>query len=167
MKRVGSFMIVLSALAVGFACERSPIGPPPAAITADLSKQTGLLQCSAMPSQSVKQTIGPAGGTMKIGPHILVVPPGALASPVSIAAKTAGGTGNAVALKPEGLIFLEPAYLTLSYANCNTFGMTASKEVAYTTDFLAVVYYVPSSDNTTAQQVTGRLSHFSNYAIAW
>ena len=167
MKPVGSFMVVLTALAVGFACERSPIEPPPTAIAANLLKQTGLLQCSAMLSQSVKQTIGPAGGTVKIGPHLLVVPPGALLTPVTINAKTAGGTGNAVAFKPEGLTFLTPASLTLSYANCDTSGMTGSKEVAYTTDSLAIVYYVSSSDNTSAQQVTGRLSHFSNYAIAW
>src|SRR2546430_14462801 len=89
MKPVGSFIIALAARVVGFACERSPIEPPRSVITADLLKQTGLLQCSVMPSQSVKQTIGPAGGTLKIGPHILVVPPGALATRVTIAAKSA------------------------------------------------------------------------------
>jgi len=167
MKPVGSFIIALAALVVGFACERSPIEPPPSVITADLLKQTGLLQCSVMPSQSVKQTIGPAGGTLKIGPHILVVPPGALATRVTIAAKSAGGTGNAVVLKPEGLTFLEPAYLTLSYANCDTSGLTASREVVYTTDSLVIIQYVPSSDNAGAKQVTGRLYHFSNYAVAW
>ena len=167
MKPVGSFIIALAALVVGFACERSPIEPPRSVITADLLKQTGLLQCSVMPSQSVKQTIGPAGGTLKIGPHILVVPPGALATRVTIAAKSAGGTGNAVVLKPEGLTFLEPAYLTLSYANCDTSGLTASREVVYTTDSLVIIQSVPSSDNAGAKQVTGRLYHFSNYAVAW
>jgi len=104
---------------------------------------------------------------MRIGPHVFVVPSGALVQPVTISAKTAGGTGNAVDFKPVGLAFLKPAYLVLSYANCTTAGSSTSKQVAYTTDSLAILYYVPSSDNASVQQVTGQISHFSNYAIAW
>ncbi len=167
MKPVGSFIIALAALVVGFACERSPIEPPPSVITADLLKQTSLLQCSSLPSSSAKQAIGPAGGKMQIGPHVFVVPAGALASWVTIQAKSAGGMGNAVAFKPAGLIFLKPAYLTLSYANCNASGSTASKQVAYTTDSLTIVSYVTSWDDASTRQVTGRVDHFSNYAVAW
>ena len=143
---------------------------PPTGITAALvtqSASSGLLQCSKLPATSLKQTIGAAGGTMWIGPHVFVVPSGALAQPVTINAKTAGGTGNAVEFKPVGLVFLKPVYLVLSYANCTTAGSSASRAVAYTTDSLAILYYVPSSDNTSAQQVTGQIFHFSNYAIAW
>lgn len=150
-------------IAGGCAADRST----PTGITADLLKQTGLLQCSSLPSASVKQAIGLGGGTMKIGPHMFVVPPGALTVPVTIAAKTAGGTGNAVVFKPDGLIFLTPAYLTLSYANCSTAASTTSKHVAYTTDWLAVLSYVPSWDDPSTQGVTGLITHFSNYAIAW
>ena len=143
---------------------------PPTGIAAALSTQStqsSLLQCSKLPATSLKQTIGTAGGTMQIGPHWFVVPSGALAQPVTISAKTAGGTGNAVDFKPAGLTFLKPVYLTLSYANCGTAGSSGAKQVAYTTDSLAILYYVPSSDNTSAQYVTGQVSHFSNYAIAW
>ena len=161
MKAVRLFTITLAASALGCVSDR----PTPTGIAANLVKQTGLLQCSSLPATSVKQTIGPAGGMMQIGPHVLVVPPGALAAPVTIATKTAGGTGNAVELKPAGLIFLTPAYLTLSYANCVS--ITVSKEVAYTTDLLAIIAILPSSDNPIAQVVIGQISHFSNYAIAW
>ncbi len=143
---------------------------PPTGITAALvtqSASSGLLQCSKLPATSLKQTIGAAGGTMWIGPHVFVVPSGALAQPVTINAKTAGGTGNAVEFKPVGLVFLKPVYLVLSYANCGTAGSSTSKQLAYTTDSLAILYYVPSSDNTSGQQVTGQIRHFSNYAIAW
>jgi len=156
-------LIALGALAVGCAGD----GATPTGISANLLKQNGLLQCSVLPSSSAKQTIGPAGGTMWIGPHVFVVPPGALAAPVTIQAKTAGGTGNAVAFKPAGLIFLKPAYVTLSYANCNASGSTASKQVAYTTDSLTIVSYVTSWDDASTWQVTGRVDHFSNYAVAW
>jgi hypothetical protein len=159
-------LIALGALAVGCAGD----GATPTSIAANLAnplKQDGLLQCSILPSSSVKQTIGPAGGTMQIGPHVFVVPAGALAAPVVIQAKTTGGTGNAVAFKPTGLLFLTPAYVTLSYANCNTGGSTASKEVAYTTDSLAIISYVPSSDRPSTRRVTAQVVHFSNYAVAW
>ena len=139
----------------------------PTGLSASLVKPTGLLPCSPLPSTSVKQTIGLLGGTMQIGPHVFVVPPGALLKPVTISAKTAGGTGNAVAFKPEGLTFSIPAYLTLSYANCSTDGALAAKQVAYTTDWLGIISLVPSLDDLLSQQVTGQLSHFSNYAIAW
>ncbi len=153
-------------LSGGCASDRSP----PTGITAAMSTQSttsGLLQCSKLPATSVKQTIGSAGGTMWIGPHVFVVPSGALAQPVTISAKTAGGTGNALDFKPVGLAFLKPAYVVLSYANCSTAGSSVSKQVAYTTDSLTILYYVPSSDNPSALQVTGQISHFSNYAIAW
>ena len=42
-----------------------------------------------------------------------------------------------------------------------------AKQVAYTTDALGVISLVPSLDNLIAQKVTGQVSHFSNYAIAW
>ena len=157
------WVIALAAFAGACAGDR----PTPTGIAANLLKQNGLLECSPLPASAVKQTIGPAGGTMKIGPHVFVVPAGALAVPVVIQAKTAGGTGNAIAFKPTGLLFLTPAYVTLSYANCNTSGSTAPKEVAYTTDSLAIITYVPSSDHASTQQVTGQVAHFSNYAVAW
>ena len=170
MVRYARLVSVFVLLGIGLLCgsclsDRSP----PTGITAEFSTQapSGLLQCTKLAASSVKQTIGTAGGTMQIGPHVFVVPSGALAQPVTISAKTAGGTGNAVDFKPVGLAFLKPASLVLSYANCSTTGSSTSKQVAYTTDSLAILYYVPSSDNTSGQQVTGQIQHFSNYAIAW
>ena len=166
--RVVSVLVVLGVALLAGRCasDRSL----PTGITPDLSAQSmpsGLLQCSKLPSTSLKQTIGSAGGTMRIGPHVFVVPSGALVQPVTISAKTAGGTGNAVDFKPAGLTFLTPAYLVLSYANCSTVASSISKQVAYTTDSLAILYYLATSDNTAAQQVTAQITHFSNYAVAW
>lgn len=172
--RIVSVVALLGVAALAGSCVSDR--PPPTGITADLSgstsdlsTQSGLLQCSKLPQSSVKQTIGPAGGTMLIGPHVFVVPAGALAAPVVIAAKTGGDDkGNAVYFKPAGLVFLTPAYLTLSYANCNTLGLTVSKEVAYTTDIsLEILYYLSSWDDLSAQQVTARVYHFSTFAVAW
>jgi len=65
------------------------------------------------------------------------------------------------------LIFLTPASVTLSYANCNTRGSTSPKQVAYTTDSLTIIYYVSSQDDPSERRVTGRVDHFSDFAVAW
>ncbi len=39
--------------------------------------------------------------------------------------------------------------------------------VAYTTEGLLILEYLPSTNNIWAQTVTGRLEHFSRYATAW
>ena len=128
-------------------------------------QSTGLLKCSPLATDSVTQTIGPAGGTLQVGAYTLSVPPGALSDSVSIAAVAPSDSVNRVAFQPQGLTFQQPASLTMSYANCST--LDAAKQIAYMSDAGAILAYLPSVDNASAQLVTGQLSHFSDYAIAW
>src|SRR5437667_124793 len=74
---------------------------------------------------------------------------------------------NRVRFQPEGLVFQRAATLTMSYANCSLLGKILPKRIAYTNDALAILSYVLSLDNLFGKYVTGRLNHFSNYAIAW
>ena len=169
MTAVRPLVIALGALVVGLACERSPAGPTPdpaaPTLLANLSKSGGLLSCKPLGYDSATQTIGPAGGVVKLSKHNLVVPAGALSAMVSITAVAPWDTVNRVELRPDGLTFNQPAFLTMSYGNCKV--IPQSKQIAYTTDSLIILQYVPSSDTPTAKLVTGKLSHFSNYAIAW
>ncbi len=130
---------------------------------------SGLLACAPLPYASSSATIGAAGGTLVIGPHKLTVPAGALAGPVLISGEAPVGTVNSVQLQPEGLQFAagRPAKLTLSYANCPLLGSLLPKRVAYTTDLLAILSFVPSLDVLLGRKVTGSLAHFSRYAVAW
>lgn len=134
-----------------------PLPPPP----------TGLLACTPVAADSATQTIGPAGGTLQVGANTLVIPEGALDSAVTITAVAPSDTVNRVQFQPEGLTFNQPAQLTMSYANCNTLGLWLPKQIAYTSDLLLILEYLPSWDNLFGQTVTGRVSHFSDYAIAW
>ena len=127
----------------------------------------GLLACQPPPYDSTTQTIGPAGGTIRIGSHSLVIPAGALPSPTAITAVVVSGPVNAVRLEPQGLQFQQAADLTLSYANCDLLGSLAPKRIAYTTEARDILEYLRSADNLFARQVTGELRHFSEYAIAW
>jgi len=55
----------------------------------------------------------------------------------------------------------------MSYANCNLLGTLLPKRIAYTDDALNILSYLLSLDNLFAKKVTGKVNHFSNYAIAW
>ena len=66
---------------------------------------SGLLGCTPLPYARTEQTVGPAGGTILVGPHRLVIPAGALASPVLITAEAPSDSVNSVRLLPHGLDF--------------------------------------------------------------
>ena len=177
MKAARLLVIVLLVCALGLASacgDRSPTGiaPQPAAPTGDLIGSllgaTGLLQCSNLPYDSTTQTIGPAGGSLRVGPHTLVIPRAALKQSVSITMILPTGLRvNAVKFKPAGLQFQTPAALTMSYANCSLLGKLLPKRIAYTTDNLQILYYLLSLDNLLSKYVTGQVNHFSDYVIAW
>jgi hypothetical protein len=160
-------------LAVALACsDRTPTAPvapaPEASLIGDLLGATGLLKCSDLPYASDAETIGPLGGVLRAGPHTLVIPPGALLSPTTITMTAPTGLGvNAVKFQPEGLRFATPAALTMSYSNCSLLGKVLPKRIAYTDDNLNIISYLLSLDNLLSKNVTGKVSHFSDYVIAW
>src|SRR5690349_6927513 len=63
--------------------ERSPLGVephPPAPsrdLIGDLGTLPGLLSCTPLDYDSTTQMVGPWGGLIRVGPHLLLIPPGA------------------------------------------------------------------------------------------
>jgi hypothetical protein len=171
IRRANVALFIAVLVAASGCTDRSPLAPaapaPNAGLFGDIGDATGLLACTPLPADSASETIGPAGGVLYVGPHRLIVPAGALDAPVTITAVAPSDSVNQVRFQPEGLTFAEPAYLTLSYANCNLLGSVVPKRIAYTTDALDILEFLPSFDNLWARRVTGRLEHFSTYAVAW
>ena len=128
-----------------------------------------LLHCSPLPYASITQTIGPDGGTLVVGPHELSVPPGALSEQVSITAVVPSDEPyNVIRFAPAGLSFAHPAELTMSYANCSPVNDALPKRIAYTSDDLTdILDYLVSVNEPLTRRVTGRVEHFSTYAVAW
>jgi len=126
-----------------------------------------LLPCPGTPEASGEDEIGPEGGTLKIGPHRLVVPAGALDSVVLISAVATADSVVSVQFAPEGLTFSRPARLTLSYGACPFVPTLLPKRVVYTTDALEMIELLLSSDDTVHEKVSADLDHFSRYAVAW
>jgi hypothetical protein len=166
-------VVVALCLSLALACgDHTPTAPatpaPQADLIGSLLAPTGLLKCSALPSASDTETIGPLGGVLVAGPHSLIIPPGALSAPTRITMTVPSGLGvNAVKFAPEGLRFNAPASLTMSYSNCSLLGKILPKRIAYTDDNLNILTYLLSLDNLLSKRVTGKVNHFSDYVIAW
>jgi hypothetical protein len=65
-------------------------------------------------SLTATETIGEAGGVLRAGSYILVIPPFALDEPVTLTARVASN-GASVTLEPEGLALAVPACLVRGY----------------------------------------------------
>ena len=169
--------------AIAFACDRSPTAVPAPTLLAARSqpassKKSGLIPCSQS-YDSVTKLIGPAGGSLSVGAHILYVDALALSNTVSITAVAPVGTVRWVRFQPEGLLFqTNPndgwgAILYTSYKDCGV-PTGDTLRIAQVSDSLSVLGYLqtvakskknPWSQGT--QFVVGLLPHFSNYAVAW
>jgi hypothetical protein len=128
-------------------------------------KNLHLLSCSTQQYVAVTKVVGPAGGTIVVGTHRLVIPAGALARDYTIRAEQVPNRVNSVRFSPEGLKFARPAKLTLSYSNCSP--LLLLKRVVYTDELLRILELIPSLDNLRTKTVTGDIRHFSRYAVAW
>jgi hypothetical protein len=182
MKRARRFISLALLASMSFSivsCSDQPVAPdvtmaaPQADLigglldtTTELLKTVGLLKCKATYAQTT-QTVGRLGGVITVGPHSLAIPYGALDENVTITATNVAGNVNLVEFQPAGLVFKKDAALTMSYANCNLLGSLAPKRIAYIDDSLNILEYLLSLDNLLRKKVTGRLKHFSGYAVAW
>lgn len=129
-----------------------------------------LMECAPLPAASTTRLIGPAGGTIAVGPHRLVIPPRALRRSVSITASVLPDSSASLQFAPEGLTFAANArpWLELSYAHCNLLlGALLPKRVAYVRDDLTLIEALRSFDLPLTRKVYSPLDHFSRYAVAW
>ncbi|MDQ3949430.1 MAG: hypothetical protein M3282_03705 [Gemmatimonadota bacterium] len=132
-------------------------------LTGALSGLT-LYECSTPSFGSVTQNVGRAGGVIRVGPHSLVIPPGALDHTVAITATTAAGQHVKVDFQPSGLRFKYRAVLRLSYAHCDSRPLLP--KIVYIDDLLSILERLLSFNDVESESVTARLRHFSGYAIA-
>jgi hypothetical protein len=126
---------------------------------------TDLLTCTEQNYVSVTQTIGPSGGTIKVGEHTLLIPKGALTAKVKIKAEQMRGSTNSVRFSPEGLRFGKPGQLTMSYKNCVV--VLLPKSIVYTTEKFKILEVLRSLDLFRKRSVTAPIDHFSRYAVAY
>ena len=178
-------LALLAALAATWSCtDPSPLGVPAfrrgGRGQEGSTKGTGLLAC-AQTYDSVTQVIGPAGGFIVVGSHILWVDTMALADTVRITAVAPADTVRWVRFQPDGLQFRTngagwSAVLFTSFKDCRVPTADALR-IAQITDSLQVIRYLDPASiwikvrrnawSQGNQYIAGVLNHFSQYAVAW
>jgi hypothetical protein len=130
----------------------------------------GFTRCEPQPYASSSARIGPNGGTLRAGKHMLRIPAGALKRPALITMESPSDSLNYVVFSPEGLTFDEatPPILVMSYRNC-----TAAEyhnqpfEIIYVNDSLSAVLETTEAipADTLNKTVGAKLRHFSKYVL--
>ena len=128
-----------------------------------------LLTCRPLPYASDVETIGPAGGVLRVGPHTLAIPPGALSQRVVITAEAPVSKYAQVTFSPHGLRFtnnVKPS-LTLSYAHCDGLLSLVKPKIVYVDEDLKILEWLLSTNLGFYKSVSAPLSHFSSYMVAY
>jgi hypothetical protein len=134
-------------------------------VVGTLGSVTDLLLCSSQPYAVTTQSIGPNGGLIRVGTHTLQIPGNAVKGTVRITAEQVSGKTNSVRFSPEGLQFLKPATLTMTYDNCAL--VLLQKKIVYTDEKLKILEVLGSLDLFKKKSVTAPIDHFSRYAVAY
>ena len=177
-------LALLAALAATSSCtDPSPLGVPAfrrGGRGEGSTYGTGLLACSQT-YDSVTQVVGPAGGFIVVGSHILWVDTMALADTVRITAVAPADTMRWVRFQPDGLQFRTngagwSAVLFTSFKDCGVPTSDALR-IAQITDSLQVIRYLDPASvwirvrknawSQGNQYIAGVLRHFSQYAVSW
>jgi hypothetical protein len=126
-----------------------------------------LLRCAPLEYSGDAEVIGPNGGEIKVGPHKLVIPKGALATEQLIVAEAPMGSLVRVTFQPHGLRFSVRSQLTLSYAHCMR-PDSFTYRIAYVDDNgKTILEFPPSADDKTLKAVNAGIDHFSSYVVAY
>ena len=122
----------------------------------------GMKGCTARGAQFGTAVIGPSGGELVVGPHRLIVPPGALTQAVEISGTAPEGALSSIILEPHGLQFKKPAGLILDVGNC-----TDVPDVVYINELGIISDPIPAIYSTWWHTIAAPIDHFSGYAVAF
>jgi hypothetical protein len=142
------------------------VGDLTGTLVGTLGSVTDLLLCSPQPYAVATKSIGPRGGVIRVGSHVLSIPGNAVQGTVLIKAEQISGSTNSIRFSPEGLKFQKPAVLTMSYSNCAV--VLLQKKIVYTDEKLKILEVLKSSlDLFKKKTVQAEIDHFSRYAVAY
>ena len=118
-------------------------------------------------NQAVSARIGPEGGTLQIGLHSLIVPPGALSEEQEIVfhLNFASLVGVGVDCTPSPMYFNIPVILSLSYSGTQYEGTDNVQLQIVFMDDDGLTDPLPTVIDEDACTATAELNHFSRYIL--
>ncbi|HEX5387932.1 MAG TPA: hypothetical protein VFW66_14610 [Gemmatimonadales bacterium] len=144
----------------------STVSSTAGALTSTVGATLDLLTCSPQSYAKATESIGPAGGSISVSGHKLVVPRGALSRTVTITMETPSSRVRSVRFSPEGLRFKASAKptLTMSYSGC-LLPHGALLGIDYVSESLNLLETLKSTVDLRQKTVSAGIGHFSRYAI--
>jgi hypothetical protein len=136
---------------------------PGSRLTADV--QAGRftpVNCSPRITYEGSARIGPAGGVLRIGPHRLVIPAGALRRKVLISGTVPEGKPFQIDLQPHGLQFRKAAGLVLDATSC-----IEVPPIVYIIDQVNVSAPIEAMYSNWWKTIACPIWHFSGYMVAF
>lgn len=124
------------------------------------------LVCPTNQSYSTTKTIGRWGGTIRVGPHTLTVPYGALSSDTRITATAPQGAYAEVEFQPHGLRFNRPVTLAISYEQCGLLKVAEPPVIVYADEKRNILEVLKSTIDYSRETIIGKTDHFSSYILA-
>jgi hypothetical protein len=140
-------------------------GNPPGSVGAPhitANGNGGLQGCTPRAPQYGTALVGPSGGELIVGPHRVIIPPGALTDTVTISGTTPADADPTIILEPTGLQFKKPAGLILDASNC-----TDVPDVIYINEIGVPSDSIPAIYSTWWHTVAAPINHFSGYLVAF
>ena len=125
----------------------------------------GLLACNVTQTYTTTQSVGPNGGTIRVGPHSLVIPENALSATTRITATAPAGDIVEVEFQPHGLKFERKTTLTMSYRDCGLL-KGVLPQIVYADEQNNIVEQLLSLVNLLNRTVSAKTDHFSSYILA-
>lgn len=122
-----------------------------------------LVACERRMAMTDSALIGPSGGILRVGANDLVVPPGALSSPVMLRGEVPSDTLASIRLFPEGLAFRKAAGLVLDTRGCAE--PAGAAKILYLDDSGTVLEEIDAFYSPMWKRVAAPIDHFSRYAL--
>jgi len=119
------------------------------------------VQCNVTAAYDVTKVIGPSGGMLQVGPHELIIPPGALTTDIPVRGVAPAGDAITIQFFPEGLHFKKPAGLILDASSCATV-----PDVLYISEIAGENELIEALYSNWWHLVAAPLDHFSQYMLA-
>ena len=171
------FAAIAVTLAIGtiFACRAPDAAAPPRSKSLGASRHQSndagnapgtLVACAKRATFSDSAEFGPNGGTLRVGPNRLIIPPGALTDRVTISGTIVGDTVAFLQFQPEGLHFKKPAGLILDATDCNVPDDSVA-DVVYLNERGEIAERIEATYSNAWHTVAAPIEHFSGYAIAF
>lgn len=124
------------------------------------SSSVTALACNVPSPLQGSAVIGPSGGTLDIGPHRLIIPPGALTQelPISGTIRSANG-GVEIDFEPTGTQFKKPAGLIFDASSCGSVPDAVYLNPIGTNELIPAIY------SNWWHTIAAPIEHFSIYLI--